>query len=75
MEKRVDRTLDLGQMGKLSTTRHAFEGDVIAIGHRQTLNALQDSERLPPIPREVLSVSIVNHVPPAEIDLGREEVR
>ena len=45
VEKRADRALDLVQMGELSAARHALEGDPIAPGNRQTLNALQDPER------------------------------
>ena len=47
VEKRADRALDLVQMGELSAARHALEGDPIAPGNRQTLNALQDPERRP----------------------------
>ena len=63
MEKRADRALDLVQMGELTAARHTLEGDPIALGNHQTLNALQDPERRPPVPREV-PASIINHVPP-----------
>ena len=53
-------------MGELSAARHALEGDPIAPGNRQTLSALQDPERRPPVPREALPASIVNHFPQTE---------
>ena len=37
------------------------------------MNALQDPERRPPVPRKILPASIVSHVPEVEIDL--EQVR
>ena len=40
-------------------SRHAMEGD-IAPGNRQMLNALQDQERRPPVPKEILPACIVN---------------
>ena len=72
VEKRADRALDLIQMGELSAARHALEGDPIAPGNRQTLSALQDPERRPPVPREALPASIVNHFPQTEIDLDQD---
>ena len=56
-------------MGELSAARHALEGDPIAPGNRQTLSALQDPERRPPVPRKALQASIINHFPQTEINL------
>ena len=72
VEKRADRASDLIQMGELSAARHALEGDLIAPGNRQTLNALQDPESRPPVPREALPASIINHFPQTEIDLDQD---
>ena len=72
VERRADRALDLIQMGELSAARHALEGDPIAPGNRQTLSALQDPERRPPVPREALPASIVNLFPQTEIDLDQD---
>ena len=71
VEKRADRVLDLVQMGEQSTVRHALEGDPVTPGNRQTLNALQDPERRPPVPREALSASTTNHVPQAGFRTGQ----
>ena len=72
MEKRADRALDLVRIGELSAARHAWEGDPVAPGNRQTLNALQDPERRSPVLREILPASIVNRVPQTEIDLEQD---
>ena len=50
----------------------ALEGDTIALGNRQTLNALQDPERRPLVPREALPASIHQHIPQVEIDLEQD---
>ena len=43
------------QMGELSAARYALEGDPIAPGSDATLNALEDPERRPRQPRELLA--------------------
>ena len=46
----------------------------MAPGNRQTLSALQDPERRPPVLREALPASVVNHFLQTEIGLDQDQV-
>ena len=55
VQRRADRAQALVQLGELSAGRHTLEGASIAPGSQATLDALRDSRRRPPVPREPLS--------------------
>ena len=60
---RAARAEALVHMGELSAARQALEGATVAPGTRDTLNALQDPERRPPVPRNPIPPDILHAVP------------
>ena len=65
LESRAARAEALVHMGELSAARQALEGAAVAPGTRDTLNALQDPERRPPVLRDPIPPDIL-HAAPAE---------
>ena len=59
--RRAARALALVQLGELSSGRQALEGASVANGTQQTLEALRDPDRLPPLPRDPLPEAILEH--------------
>ena len=62
LQRRAERALSLVQMGELSSGRHALEGASLAPGTRQTLEALRDPNRRPPLPRDPLPLIRKHHL-------------
>ena len=69
VEKRVERAEALISMGEISVARHALEGSPVAPGNEDTLNALRDEDRHPPVPRE----EIFRAVPARPFQLDKDE--
>ena len=75
LESRVIRAENLVHVGELSSARQALEGDSVAPGTQATLDKLQDVQRRPPQPREVMPPENVGFQPPTFVSVGREKVR
>ena len=56
-------------MGELSAALQALEGATVAPGTRDTLNALQDPERRPPVLRDPIPPDILHAVPAEQFSL------
>ena len=69
LDRRASRALSLVQMGELSSGRQALEGASLAPGTRQTLEALRDPIRRPPVPRDPLPHTVVGHMPDVRFSL------
>ena len=69
LDRRAARVLSLVQMGELSSGRHALEGAFLTPGKQQNLEALCDSVRRPPVPRDPLPPAVVGHVPDERFSL------
>ena len=65
LESRAARAEALVHMGELSAARQALEGAAVAPGNRETLNALQNPVRHPPVLRDPIPQDIL-HVAPTE---------
>ena len=63
LAKRAERAVTLVQMGEVSRARQALEGAQLAPGTLDTLRALTDPRKRPPVPREVLSRRIQQFQP------------
>ena len=57
------------QLGELSSGRQALEGASVANGTQQTLEALRDPDRRPPLPRDPLPEAILEHEPEVRFSL------
>ena len=70
--KRVERAEFLVCLGEISAARHALEGSPVAPGTEETLNALRDMDRRPPLPRDPIPEEIraANPSNPLELDKG-----
>ena len=64
LDRRAARALSLVQVGELSSGRQALEP-----GTRQTLEALRDPIRRPPVPRDPLPPAVMGHVPDESFSL------
>ena len=73
MDRRAARALSLVQMGEISSGRQALEGTFLTPGTQQTLEALRDPIRRPPVPRDPLPHTVVGHMPDVRFSL--EEYR
>ena len=69
LDRRAARALSLVQKGELSSGRQALEGASLAPGTRQTLEALRDPIRRPPVPRDPLPPTVVEHMPDVRFSL------
>ena len=69
LDRRAARALSLVQMGELSSGRQALEGASVAPGTQQTLEALRDPVRRPPVPRDPLPPAVVGHMPDQRFSL------
>ena len=69
LESRAARAEALVQMGELSAARQALEGAAVALGARDTLNALQDPERRPPVLRDPFPPDILHAAPVEQFSL------
>ena len=63
VEQRAMRAEMLIQLGELSSARQALEGCEIALGTKQTLNALKDERRRPALPRAPLPNDVLEFEP------------
>ena len=70
VEQRAIRAETLIHLGELSHARQVLEGAELAPGNQPTLDALQDEERRPPLPRGALPPDLVHHMPirPFQLD-------
>ena len=73
VEKRVERAEALISMGEISAARHALEGSPVAPGNEDTLNALRDEERRPPVPRDPIPEENLRAVPARPFELDKDE--
>ena len=73
LKRRAERALVLVQMGELSSGRQALEGASLAPGTRQTLEALRDPNRRPPLPRDPLPQVIREHQPSVSFALDAQK--
>ena len=71
VEKRVERAEALISMGEISAARHALEGSPVAPGNEDTLNALRDEDRRPPVPRDPIPEEILRAVPARPFEVGQ----
>ena len=67
--RRAARAFALVQLGELSSGRQALEGASVANGTQQTLEALRDPDRRPPLPRDPLPEAILEHEPEVRFSL------
>ena len=67
--RRAARAFALVQLGELSSGRQALEGASVANGTQQTLEALRDPDRQPPLPRDLLPEAILEHEPEVRFSL------
>ena len=74
LAKRAERAVTLVQMGEVSRARQALEGAQLAPGTLDTLRALTDPRKRPPVPREVLSRTIQEFQPREQFVLDAEKV-
>ena len=72
LKRRAERAIALVQMGELSSGRQALEGASLAPGTRQTLGALRDPNRRPPLPRDPLPQFIREHQPSVSFALDEQ---
>ena len=70
VEQRAIRAETLIHFGELSHARQVLEGAELAPGNQATLDALQDEERRPPLPRGALPPDLAHHMPvrPFQLD-------
>ena len=73
VEKRVEWAEALISMGEISAARHALEGSPVAPGNEDTLNALRDEDRRPPVPRDPILEEIVRTVPARPFELDKDK--
>ena len=69
LERRAARAFSSVQLGELSSGRQALEGASVASGTQQTLEALRDPDRRPPLPRDPLPEAILEHEPEVSFSL------
>ena len=72
LERRVSRGQALVHLGELSSARQALEGAAEARGSQQTLSALSDPSKRPPLLRDLLPEEVANHVPRIPLDLDED---
>ena len=60
------------QLGEVSAGRQALDGACLAPGDLKTLNALKDSTRRPPVPRDPLPDSVAQCEPEERFSLSQE---
>ena len=63
LESRAARAEGLVHMGELSAARQVLEGAAVAPGNRETLNALQNPVRRPPVLRDPIPQDILQVAP------------
>ena len=73
LAKRAERAVTLVKMGEVSRARQALEGAQLAPGTLDTLRALTDPRKRPPVPREVLSRRIQQFQPREQFVLDAEK--
>ena len=69
--KRLEKAMMLVQLGELSS-RKALEGTELAPGTQTTLNALKDTCKRPPVPRDPLPRDISDFIP-VDADFGQTD--
>ena len=72
LSRRAARAVRQVELGELSASRQALEGESVASGTLRTLRALTDPERRPEVPREPLLPELSHHVPRARVVLDSE---
>ena len=63
LERRVSRAQALVHLGELSSARQALEGAAVTPGSQETLSALSDPSKRPPLLRDPLPEEVANHFP------------
>ena len=71
VEQRATRAETLIHLGELSHARQVLEGAELAPGKQATLDALQDEERRPPLPRGALPPDFAAPHARQTISIGR----
>ena len=74
VERRAERAFCLAQLGELSSARQALEGDAVALGNDQTLQALRDPLRRPPVPRDPLPADLQQFQPEVQFSLEQDQL-
>ena len=73
VEKRVERAEALISMGEIPAVRHALKGSQVAPGNKDTLNALRDEDRRPPVPRDPIPDENLTTVPGRPFQFDKNE--
>ena len=73
VEKGVERAEALISMGEISAAHQALEGSLLAPGKQDTLDALKDENRQPPVPHDPIPEDVLRSVPERPFELEKEE--
>ena len=60
-------------MREIPAARQALEGSPLAPGNQDTLDALKDENRRPPVPRDPIPEDVLRSVPERPFELDKEE--
>ena len=73
VEKRVELAEALISMEEISAASQALEGSPLAPGNRETIDALEDENRRPPVRRDPIPEHVLRSVPDRPFEQDKEE--
>ena len=74
VDRKAERALSLAQLSELVSARPALEGDAVAPGNDQTLHALRDPLKRPPVPRDPLPADLQKFQPEVQFSLEQDRL-